>query len=156
MTATPRHAPVPADQCGNPLACPQLIPEGAQLADELRLPDDRMSESYDLFDSLFGPLGLPTGRLVCKPGMWLFVSDNGRSWLAVDYLVPGTRTRGRSDGTLGWDVQLNSELGRGIGGAKTDAARDRWIVELEEPLPEWLIRHRPADSDTEQQTADHG
>lgn len=150
-----RTAPVPADQCGDPLACPDLLPAGAVLDTELGLDPAHVGEAHDLFDAFLGPLELPTGRLVCKPGIWLLVdgAGEGRRWLAIDFLVPGTKTRTRSNGELGWDVQLNSELGRAETNPQgREAARDRYVVELDRPLPDWM---HPIVADA-QQEADRG
>jgi hypothetical protein len=142
LPADPRHAPVPADQCGDPLACPELLPAGAEYDCELTIPYEYRQRWKDLLDELFASLGLPTGRLVIRGGLRLFTADGGgQTWLAVDYVVPGVRGE---DGR--WGVELNSEAGRaepGDAGAQ-EPALDRWVAELDGPLPAWLVS---ADTD---------
>lgn len=139
----PKYAPVPAADCGDPEACPELLPEGATLDVELTVAPENTPEVRGLLDQLFAQYRLPTGRLVRRPGLFLFDDPDGRQWLAVDYLVPGVR----GDTTPGWQVDLNRENRRAAADAPgaDEPALDRWVVEVDRPLPAWLI---PADTRT--------
>lgn len=138
----PQHAPVPAADCGDPEACPELLPDGATFDTELTIPPGNVREVRVLLDALFVEFGMPTERLVRRPGLFLFDAPDGGQWLAVDYLVPGTR--GRADGERavpGWQVDLNRECGRAEPDAPNadEVALDRWAVQLDRPLPTWLV-----------------
>lgn len=135
------HAPVPAADCGQPLALvAELLPAGARFDCEvIPAPGVQAGHMLDHLNGFFGPLGLPTDRLVVKPGMWLFL-DGETPWLAVDFIVPGTRNAADN----GWDVALNAEAGRAAPedrGAR-EAALDRWVVQLVDGLPDFLEASR--------------
>lgn len=125
----------------DPLASP--TPPGAVVLDELRVAGDQ--DARVLLDDLFAELGLPTGRLVLRPGLYaVAVGEDGREHLVVDYLVPGTRTLEprTGGGGRGWDVKLNYEAGRcpPEHPSATGIAIDRYIVPLDAARrPDWLV-----------------
>lgn len=138
MTVIPRHAPVPPLEIGSATACAHLLPRGAVFDCQLDVDPDRRSQALPLLDALFRSYGLPTNRLVRRPGLYLFSSADGlRRWLVVDYLVPGTR----NEADTGWLVDLNHAAGRCGADAPGHRAPalDRYIVEVA-AIPEWL-RH---------------
>jgi hypothetical protein len=136
------HAPLPPADYGLVGGALDLLPADEYEVVQLTSPRGDGIDYTEAIDGLLGPLGLPTGRLILRDGLQLFTGvRTGVTWLAVDYLVPGTMTRDRGpDRAPGPDVQLNYEAGRAQEGEEnaSEPALDRWFAPFAQPLPRWL------------------